>query len=77
MAQREGGGSGWLGFLAGAVLVAIIAVGVVVYTGGVRQPDRTAELEINVPDVKVNPPEIDLPEPPTTPAPPTAEPGTP
>ncbi len=72
MADNEGGGgNGWVGFLAGIILLAIVAVGVVAYTGGF-QPRETAELEINIPDVKVNPPDIDLPEPPAPQTPPTA-----
>lgn len=74
MADNEGGGNGWVGFLAGIVLLAIVAVGVVAYTGGF-QPRETAQLEVNVPDVKINPPDIDLPEPPPAPTmPPAAEP---
>ena len=75
MAEREGGGgsSPWVAFLAGIILVAVVAFGVVAYTGGFNDRD-TAELEFNVPDVEVNPPDIDLPEPPTEPVtPPTAE----
>jgi hypothetical protein len=72
MADNEGGGgSSWVAFLAGIILVAIIAVGVVAYNGGM-QPRETAELELNVPDVNVNPPDINLPEP-QLPAAPTAE----
>lgn len=74
MAEREGGGgSPWVAFLAGIVLIAVVAFGVVAYTGGLQQPE-TAQLEVNVPDVKVNPPDIDLPEPPPAPTmPPSAE----
>jgi hypothetical protein len=73
MAEREGGGgSPWVAFLAGIILVAVVAFGVVAYTGGLQQRE-TAELELNVPDVNVNPPDIDLPEPPPAPVtPPTA-----
>jgi hypothetical protein len=76
MAEREGGGSSpWVAFLAGIILVAVVAFGVVAYTGGLNQDQRTAELELNMPDVKVNPPDIDLPEPPPAPTmPPSAEP---
>lgn len=79
MAEREGGGSSpWIAFLAGIVLVAIIAFGVFAFSGGLQQPRETAELELNVPDVNVNPPDINLPEPPTNPVtPPSAEPMTP
>jgi hypothetical protein len=73
MADNEGGGSSsWVAFLCGIVLVAIVAVGIVAYNGGL-QPRETAELELNVPDVNVNPPDINLPEAPALPAPPTAE----
>lgn len=74
MAEREGGGgSPWVAFLAGIVLIGVVAFGVVAYTGGLQQPE-TAQLEVNVPDVKVNPSDIDLPEPPPAPTmPPSAE----
>lgn len=72
MAEREGGGSSWVAFLAGIILIAIIAVGVVAYNGGL-QPRETAELELNVPDVNVNPPDVNLPSPPPAPSvPPSA-----
>jgi hypothetical protein len=48
--------------LAGIILVAVVAFGVVAYTGGLQERD-TAELELNMPDVNVNPPDIDLPAP--------------
>ena len=75
MADNEGGGgSGWTAFLAGIILVAIIAVGVVAYTGGFQQQQRTAQLDINMPDVKVNPPDVHLPSPPPAPqVPPAAD----
>ncbi|MBL8544930.1 MAG: hypothetical protein JNL81_00610 [Hyphomonadaceae bacterium] len=67
MAEREGGGgSPWVAFLAGIILVAVVAFGVVAYTGGLQQRE-TAQLEVNVPDVKINPPDIDLPDPPAMP----------
>ncbi len=74
MAEREGGGSSpWVAFIAGIILVAVVAFGVVAYTGGLNQ-QRTAELELNVPDVEINPPDIDLPSPPPAPTmPPSAE----
>jgi hypothetical protein len=75
MAEREGGGSSpWVAFLAGIILVAIVAIGIVAYSGGFNRQQDTAQLEMNMPDVKVNPPDIDLPEPPTTPTtPPSAD----
>lgn len=74
MAERESGGgsSPWVAFLAGIFLVALIAVGVVAYNGGLQRQE-TAQLEINVPDMKVNPPEIDLPPLPAPQSPPTTE----
>ena len=63
MAERESGASSWIAFLCGVVLVAVIAVGVVAYNGGL-QPRETAQLEINVPDVN-----IDVPEAPPIPMP--------
>lgn len=75
MAERESGGgsSPWVAFLAGIILVAIVAFGVVAYTGGLQERE-TAQLELTMPDVNVNPPDIDLPDPPPMPAmPPRAE----
>ncbi|MGQ0532755.1 MAG: hypothetical protein ACT4OF_08720 [Caulobacteraceae bacterium] len=74
MAEREGDSSSpWVAFLAGIILVAIVAFGIVAYTGGLNQRE-TAELELNVPDVNVNPPDINLPEPPPAPVtPPSAD----
>ena len=70
--ENGGGSSPWVAFLAGIFLVALIAVGVVAYTGGLQRQE-TAQLEINVPDVKVNPPDIDLPPMPAPQSPPTAD----
>lgn len=74
MAEREGGGSSpWVAFLAGIILVAVVAFGVVAYTGGLNQRE-TAQLEVDMSDVKINPPDIDLPAPPPAPSlPPAAE----
>jgi hypothetical protein len=74
MAEREGGGSSpWVAFLAGIILVAVVAFGVVAYTGGLNQRE-TAQIEVDMPDVKINPPDIDLPSPPPAPTmPPAAE----
>jgi len=74
MAESSSGGSGWTAFLAGIILVAIIAVGVVAYTGGFNQPQRTAQLDVNVPDVKINAPDVQLPSPPPAPSVPPAAP---
>lgn len=79
MADREGGGSSWIAFLAGIILVAIVAVGIIAYSGGL-QPRQEAELEIetpniNPPDVNIESPDVDLPSPPPAPTtPPSAEP---
>ena len=71
MADREGGSSSWIAFLAGIILVAIIAVGIIAYSGGL-QPRQEAELEIEMPNI--NPPDVDLPAPPPAPTtPPSAE----
>lgn len=73
MASSEGGGgSGWTAFLAGIILVAIIAVGVVAYTGGFQPQQRTAQLDVSMPDVNVNPPDVHLPSAPPAPATPPA-----
>jgi len=76
MADREGGSSSapWVAFLAGIIVVALVGLGIAAYTGALNQPRETAQLELNVPDVKVNPPDIDLPEPPPAPqVPPAAD----
>ncbi len=71
MSERTSGGSSpWVAFLAGIILVAVVAFGVVAYTGGLQQRE-TAQLEVDMPDVKINPPDIDLPDPPALP--PSAE----
>ncbi|MBC7769217.1 MAG: hypothetical protein H7124_10560 [Phycisphaerales bacterium] len=74
MADKEGGGpSPWIAFLAGIVLVAVIAFGIVAYSGGFQR-DSTADLEINLPDTNIDPPDINLPEPPPAPQmPPSAD----
>jgi amino acid transporter len=60
MAEREGGGSsGWLGFIAGIALLAVIAIGVVAYTGGFNRPQEQAQLEIEAPDIDIETPDID------------------
>lgn len=81
MADREGGGSSsWIAFLAGIILVAIVAVGIIAYSGGFQPRQEAAELELNAPtinppDVELNPPDVDLPSPPPAPqTPPSAEP---
>jgi hypothetical protein len=77
MAEREGGGSsGWLGFIAGIALLAVIAIGVVAYTGGFNRQQETAQLEIEAPDIDIDTPDIDLPNPPPAPSlPPAADTG--
>ncbi len=63
MADSEGkGGNSFLAFLVGGLLVAVIVIGVFVYTGGLPQ-QQPETLEVNMPDVKINPPDIDVPEP--------------
>jgi len=69
MADNEGGGSSapWVAFLAGIIIVALVGLGIAAYTGNLQQRNETAQLELNMPDVKVNPPDIDLPSPPPAP----------
>lgn len=76
MAERDGGGATpWIAFLVGIALVALVAVGVVAYTNPAHE---RANLEINLPEPKIVPPEIELPEPPPAPAlPPQAAPEAP
>ena len=73
MANSESSGSsGWLGFLAGIIVVALIGFAIYAYTG--NQQERTAQLELSVPDVKINPPDVHLPAPPPAPTmPPRAQ----
>ena len=72
--QSGDGGSGWLGFLAGIIVVALIGFAIYAYTGN-QLPQRTAQVELNVPDVNINPPDVHLPSPPPAPAvPPQAQP---
>jgi hypothetical protein len=72
MADNEGGGgSGWLGFLAGIIVVALIGVAIYAYAGA-GHPQQQAQLELNVPNVKINPPDVHLPSPPPAPAVPPA-----
>ncbi|HVY86126.1 MAG TPA: hypothetical protein VG943_13410 [Caulobacterales bacterium] len=61
MAESNSGGSAtpWLAFLVGIVVVALLVVGF--YAFGGAQPQRTAELNINTPQIetpKVNPPDL-------------------
>jgi hypothetical protein len=72
MADREegGGGSGWLGFLAGIIVVALIDLAVYAYNGAHQQ--RTAQLDVNIPSVRINPPDVQLPPAPSPTTPPRA-----
>lgn len=73
MADREGGGgsSPWIAFLAGIVLVAVIGFGVFAYNGGLNRQD-VAEMQVELPDVDIDTPEINLPDPPAPQMPPSA-----
>lgn len=72
MAERDSGGTGWTAFLAGIILVAVIGLGVFAYSGGFNRQNEVAQMQIEVPDVRVDAPEIDLPEPPAPQSPPAA-----
>ncbi|MBS0385592.1 MAG: hypothetical protein JSS00_09615, partial [Proteobacteria bacterium] len=61
MSDDEGGGSGWLGFLAGALVVVLIGAAIYLYAG--RSQPR-AQLGLNAPSVKINSPDLPLPSPP-------------
>lgn len=74
MAERERSGSGWLGFIAAILFVGVIGLGFYAYNNGFAEPEIA---QLDVPDVDVNLPDIDLPEPPPLPAPPTAQSGDP
>ena len=79
MADNEsgGGGSGWLGFLAGIIVVALIGFAIYAYTDN-QQPQRTAQVDLNGPDVNINPPDVHLPAPPPAPTVPSqAQPAQP
>lgn len=50
MAEKEGGGgSGFVGVIVGALLVAVVALGFVAYNGGFG--GQSAEINIEAPDV--------------------------
>lgn len=50
MAEREGGGgSGFVGVIVGALLVAVVALGFVAYNGGFGA--QTADISIEAPDI--------------------------
>lgn len=77
MADNEGGSGAapWVAFLASIVIVALVGLGIAAYTGNLQPRNDTAQLEENLPDVKVNPPDVDLPElPPAPQVSPSAEP---
>jgi len=76
MADREGGSSApWVAFLAGIIIVALVGLGIAAYTGNLNTQREQASLELNVPDVNVQPPDVNLPSPPPAPSvPPAAEP---
>jgi hypothetical protein len=67
MSEKQGSrASPFAGLLAIFVLVAIVGLGVFAYSGGFS-PQRTADVEINVPDIDLPEPDIDLPERPPAP----------
>jgi hypothetical protein len=52
MAEREGGGgSGFVGVIVGALLVAVVALGFVAYNGGFGG-GQTADISIEAPDIQ-------------------------
>jgi hypothetical protein len=61
MADNErGGGSGWLGFLAGIIVVALIGVAIYAMPAlGARSNRRNSNS--TSPSVKINPPDVQLP----------------
>lgn len=69
--SNESSGTPWLAFLTGLLLMGILAVGYFVYTGSSMQPQRTAELQVNMPDI--NMPNV---SPPQTPPAPQGTPST-
>lgn len=65
MADRDGNSSSpWIAFLAGIILVAVVALGIAAYTGNLSPRQETAQLELETPDINVNPPDVNLPPPP-------------
>jgi hypothetical protein len=49
--DSSGSGSGFMGVIIGALLIAVIALGVFAYTGGFGGNTRTAEVKIEAPEV--------------------------
>ena len=73
MADSESSsGSGWLGFLAGVIVVALIGFAIYAFTGA--QPQRTAQIDL--PNVEIKAPDVHL-SPPSPTAPPQAQPAPP
>jgi hypothetical protein len=62
--QSRNGSSGWVAFIAGALIVALI--GFFAYSTSTI-PQRTAQLDVNVPNVSINPPDVHLPSAPPAP----------
>jgi hypothetical protein len=60
--NSSGGGTPFLAFLVGALLVVVVVIGFAVYGGGFATPPRQM-------DVHVNMPKPNLPGPPSTPNP--------
>lgn len=70
--ESSDGSSGWLGFLAGIAVIALIGFAIFAYVGNHQQ--RTAQLDVNIPNVKIDPPDVRLPAPPVPATPPRAQP---
>jgi len=71
--NNSGGGSApWVAFLAGIIIVALLGFGIAAYTGNLNRQRDNAQLELNMPDIKVNPPDVNLPSPPPAPQVPPA-----
>lgn len=76
-APREGG-SGWLGFLIGGLVVVVAVIAFVLWSGGAQAPSKVADIDVEVdipaprmPDVPalppVEPPSVPSPTPPPAP----------
>jgi len=70
--NSSGGTAPWVAFLAGIIIVALLGLGIAAYMGNLNRQRDNAQLELNMPDVKVNPPDVNLPSPPPAPQVPPA-----
>ena len=65
--NSSGGGTPFLAFLVGALLVVVVVIGFAVYGGGIVTPSRHMDVNVSVP--KPSMPSTPNPQPMPTPAP--------